>query len=103
MKTLHQKLWLVNSFNPFRFTEYHGTDIIYSEAQGFNWGYEDGDTIYSVVIPNMMRGEFHEEHQEQPLGAELLHFESHIEALNYLRDQRHIYLEGAPVFEENFD
>jgi hypothetical protein len=100
---LHQKLWLVHSFNPFGFTEYHGPDIIHSESPGYELGYEDGDTFYWVVIPNVMRGEFCEEHLKDSSGAEIVHFDSREEALVYLRDQHHVYLEGAPIYDENAD
>jgi hypothetical protein len=98
---LHQKLWLVGGFNPFGFTEFHGPDVVYSETPGFKWDYQDGDTTYWVVIPNVMRGELCPEHLKDSLGAEIIHFDSREEALNHLRNQCHLYLEGAPLYHDD--
>jgi hypothetical protein len=98
---LHQRLWVVHSFNPFGFTEFHGPNLVYSETPSFNWGYQDGDTTYWVVIPNVMRGEYCPEHLGDSSGAEIIHFDSRGEALAYLHNQRHIYFEGAPIYPED--
>ena len=46
-----------------------------------------------------MRGEWGED-QNSPSDAEIVYFDSQVEALAYLHNQRHVYLEGAPIYDD---
>ena len=93
---IHQKLLLVHGFHhPAQIIEYVGPDhsIVVD-------GEKDGETHYWVVIPHVIKNEYLPGDPDDPLGAEIAHFDSREEALGYINKWRYSYLEGAPLDDE---
>jgi hypothetical protein len=99
---IHQKLWFVHGFDPLLgFVEYNGPDTVLSEIAGFSWGHQDGETGYWIVIPNGVRGEWCQDHRNNPLSAEIVHFDPREGPLTHLHNRRHAYLEGARIYNDD--
>ena len=94
---IHQKLWLVYDIcSASGFVEYTARDIVVSETDGPLRDRHNGDTDYWVVLPNWLAGDWVEEHDR------VTYWESRTEVLNHLRNLRHTYMEGAPLYEDRF-